>query len=161
MSVHTHVVIPLSIVLELLLTSIPMRLGHCVHPWLFGATYAVVNLLAHRLLGISDVYPVLDWQSDPGQACRFVVGLLTVGIPGFHLVACLLSKLSALIFCKSEADTEAVTGRVGGDRSNNSTVNIEKDDDEGEDDDEDEEKEHEEIVKTTVMGFSNDSFYIV
>ena len=83
---HVHMINSISALADLWIVSIPVRLLHVVYPISFGLIYAAFTGLYYAFNGTDAsgnhyIYPILDYDSDPGMAARLIgciLGYLTV-----------------------------------------------------------------------------------
>ena len=90
-SMHVHNVQPLIMLVELLLTPIPIRSADLVYPLVFSTAYTGALVTGHVVFGISQIYPVTDFANDPVAATLVTIGMVVIGVPVFHGVATLTS----------------------------------------------------------------------
>lgn len=92
-----HAINSLYVLLNLAMTSAPLRVLHLLYPVLYGAAYDLFSLayfLAEGtdVVGRHYIYSVLDW-SRPQVAVPVVCGSTLVATPLLHLFLCLLVAL--------------------------------------------------------------------
>ncbi|XP_064621083.1 protein rolling stone-like [Lineus longissimus] len=90
MKIHVHGIGALYILTNMLLSAVPVRIGHFFHVILFVSVYGIFNL-AYELLGGTNktggagVYSALDWNKQPLSTLLALVALCAVSIVWFVL----------------------------------------------------------------------------
>ena len=104
-NIAIHAVNSVLFLIEVFVIAFPMRLLHFVYPMIFGIAYVIATLIFHATGITSAVYPVLDWENDPGIAAAFSVGgvvgavIVHSGMFGLHY----LRKLVA-VGCRDQSE---------------------------------------------------------
>ena len=89
--IHSHGVTYLLVLIDFLLSQIPVRVLHLVYVVLFGLLYGLFSFVYTSVTGVS-VYPVLNWNTNPGGASLFCLIAASVIII-LHLILYLMYYL--------------------------------------------------------------------
>lgn len=98
---NVHGINSVIVLVEMCLTSYPVRLLHALYPVMYGFAYVVFSLSYWSSDPVHNVlYPgVLDWNS-PGKAIMVVLALAFIGIPFLQLIHFGFYQLKLLVFRK-------------------------------------------------------------
>lgn len=77
-SINTHAISLLSLLIDFFIVDVPVRLLHVVHSLSFGLIYTLFLLVLHGTGLDSRVYKFTDWQNRPGLAAGLCLGLTFV-----------------------------------------------------------------------------------
>lgn len=96
-NLQLHGINTVIIVLEHLLSAVPVRLLHCVYPIIFGLVYVIFSAIYWGVNHDNVMYPgVLDWNS-PSKTVGILFLVALVVIPFFHIAFFILHKLKLYI----------------------------------------------------------------
>ncbi|XP_076869728.1 protein rolling stone [Brachyhypopomus gauderio] len=90
-TINLHLVNSVQTVLDLLLSSVPVRLCHCLYT-LLAATLYVGFILIYWLAGCTNlsgqpyIYSFIDFGGRPLVAALFILAVYLLGLPCFHFV---------------------------------------------------------------------------
>ena len=85
-SVHQHLVNGIVAIVDLWVSGVPVYLLHFVYVQLFGAVYVTFTGMYYAFDNKTSIYPVLDYQEDPGLAAGLAVGVVVFGTVIIHLL---------------------------------------------------------------------------
>lgn len=88
---HVHMINGISALVDLWIVSIPIRLLHVIYPISFGLIYAAFTGFYYAFNGtdISGnhyIYPILDYDSNPGMAARLLIGCILGYLTAIHFL---------------------------------------------------------------------------
>ena len=87
LSVHLHLVNAAVALLDLWVSGVPIFLLQFIYVQMFGAAYVSFTGLYYAFgNNKSAIYPVLDYESDPGLAAGLAVGAAVLGTVTVHLI---------------------------------------------------------------------------
>nr|CUU99937.1 hypothetical transcript [Hymenolepis microstoma] len=74
-----HSIPALTVVLDVCINGLPIRLLHVIYPVIFGILYSTFSFLYYDTGHVQPIYPVLDW-SNPAKAAVVCLLIITVGL---------------------------------------------------------------------------------
>lgn len=80
LDISTHLLNSVFVILDLMLSAMPIRFLHFVYPSCFGAAY-VIFTATYWAISKSNIYPVLDYKKYPVFSSCLVVGVVFVALP--------------------------------------------------------------------------------
>lgn len=84
-SIHLHLVNAVVALIDLWVSGVPVFLLHFIYIQIFGALYVVFTGV-YAAANTTAIYPVLDYQSNPGLAAGLAVGMVVFGTVVIHLL---------------------------------------------------------------------------
>ncbi|CAH1266203.1 Hypp3319 [Branchiostoma lanceolatum] len=104
-SILEHVVNSIIALLDLLVSGTPVRILNVIYPVAYAALYGVFYVIywaagGKGRDGAAAIYAVIDFGKDPGMASVFLVVLVFVGTPLFHLLSYGLFRMRELLVTK-------------------------------------------------------------
>lgn len=98
MNLQLHGINSVIIIIEHLLSAVPVRLYHCVFPLIYGLLYVLFSVIFWAVDHSHVIYPkVLDWNK-PGPTILMVAVLAVVVLPLLQLLYFLFYKLKIYIY---------------------------------------------------------------
>ena len=98
MNLQLHGINSVIIIIEHLLTGLPVRLLHMIYPILYGLTYLIFSAIFYGAGNSEPIYPkVLDW-SHAGQTMLMVLLVGFVFIPLLQIIFYIIYKIRMCIF---------------------------------------------------------------
>ena len=87
LEINLHLINTLIVLLECILSALPVRIYHCIFSIMFGGTYVIFTLIYWAVDHKNHViYPtVLDWNCF-GLTAAILAGVLLIGLPLFQLI---------------------------------------------------------------------------
>ncbi|XP_033098631.1 protein rolling stone-like [Anneissia japonica] len=95
---NVHAFTSLLMIVETFLSATPVRLLHMVYPLAYVIIYVVFTLVFWAV-DCTVIYPIIDYNTDPGFAVLIVVGVLT-GVVICHVLIWLIGKLRIMVLRK-------------------------------------------------------------
>jgi hypothetical protein len=86
LSVHLHLVNAVVAILDLWVSGVPIFLLQFIYIQIFGVTYVSFTGMYYAFGNTSVIYPVLDYQANPGLAAGLAVGMAVFGTVMVHLI---------------------------------------------------------------------------
>lgn len=92
LDISTHVLNTLFVVVDLMLSSMPIRVLHMIYPMLFSFVYMIFSVIFWAAEGTNPInhkryiYAVLDYSKNPGFAVGLCIGLIFVAVPLVQLL---------------------------------------------------------------------------
>ena len=86
LSVHLHLVNAVVAILDLWVSGVPIFLLQFIYIQIFGATYVSFTGVYYAFGNTSAIYPVLDYEANPGLAAGLAVGTAVFGTVIVHLI---------------------------------------------------------------------------
>lgn len=88
---NTHLVNAIFALIDVFFSGIPVRILHFAYPAIIGGGYAVFSGIyfaagGTNVQGDSFIYPVLDYEENPGSAIGWVLAVLLIFIPLINLL---------------------------------------------------------------------------
>lgn len=88
--VITHGINAVYVIVNVSVSSVPIRIYHFFHGVIFGVVYAVFTVIYYAAGGTNHqdkayIYPVLDWNS-PGLTLAYCVAVIFVAMPLCHFL---------------------------------------------------------------------------
>ena len=80
LDLSTHLFNTVFVLLEIMLSSLPIRFLHFIYPFCFATVYTIFTAV-YWAISKSNVYPVLDYGKYPVFSACLVVGAVVVGTP--------------------------------------------------------------------------------
>nr|CDS33452.1 hypothetical protein HmN_000519000 [Hymenolepis microstoma] len=83
-----HSIPALSVVLDLCINGLPIRLFHAIYPMTFGIIYATFSYLYYDAGNVQPIYPVIDWSKPLKTAlvCTLIIAICPVVQFFFYLL---------------------------------------------------------------------------
>ncbi|VDO14331.1 unnamed protein product [Rodentolepis nana] len=78
-SEYKHSIPALTVVLDLWINGLPIRLLHALYPMIFGILYSTFSYLYYDAGNVDPIYPILDW-SQPAKAAIICLTIIIVGL---------------------------------------------------------------------------------
>ncbi|XP_020907199.1 protein rolling stone [Exaiptasia diaphana] len=106
LDISTHALNSVFMVLDILLSSMPVRIFHMVYPMAFSIVYMIFTIIFWAAEGTNPVnhkryiYSVLDYSNNPGLAVGLCLGLIFVGVPLIQLFIYGLYRLREFVVGK-------------------------------------------------------------
>ncbi|XP_078595515.1 protein rolling stone-like [Branchiostoma floridae x Branchiostoma japonicum] len=105
-SINEHITNSIIAVLDLFVSGTPVRIFHMVYPVAFAMAYAAFYVIYWAAGGTGKsgevvLYKLWDFESDPKTAIAYMVLLVFVAIPFFHLLTYALHSLKVVILQKA------------------------------------------------------------
>lgn len=103
LDISTHLINTVFIILEVILSSIPIHFLHIVYSWCFIIVYMVFTVIYWAAGGTNPfnqkpyIYSYIDYESSPGLAVGLFIACVLVGAPLVQLILYGLYKLRQLI----------------------------------------------------------------
>ncbi|XP_067684220.1 protein rolling stone-like [Haliotis asinina] len=99
----THAGNTIYVIVNLCITASPVRWLHFFHPFIVAIVYAIFSAVFQAAggtngLGYSSIYPVLDWQGNPGSATLYAFVCCCIGVPLIQFVIMLIAMLRVTLF---------------------------------------------------------------
>ena len=85
-SINSHLINLIIILVDLFVCDIPFRLLHFYHTSIGAVVYIVFSLILHGTGYTSAIYPVLDWANRTGLAIGLAFGTVFVAVPIAHSI---------------------------------------------------------------------------
>lgn len=88
---NTHLVNAIFALIDVFFSGIPVRILHFIYPSIIGSSYAVFSGIyfaagGTNVQGDPFIYPVLDYEENPGSAIGWVLAVLLIFIPLINLL---------------------------------------------------------------------------
>ena len=97
------------VILDLFLGATPIRLLHFYQGVIVGLIYVCFSAIYTTQTGEA-IYPILDWNGDPGSAALYALLLGLVGLPVLWLIVFGLYRLRIVIYTKCYGSQHADSG---------------------------------------------------
>ncbi|XP_032230605.1 protein rolling stone isoform X2 [Nematostella vectensis] len=112
LDVSTHALNTVFMILELVLSKLPIRLLHCIYPLVFGLCYMIFTVVYWAAGGTNAnnkpyIYSIVDYKDSPGMAVGILLGALLVLLPIVHSVFFGVYKLRCYLSERSCGKTNA------------------------------------------------------
>jgi len=86
-NIQSHVINFVILLIDLLVSRIPIRLLHFIYPVTYSIVYILFTLILHWSKVTSSVYSLLNWAASPGLAAGYGLATALVGMPLAHVLA--------------------------------------------------------------------------
>ncbi|XP_078487924.1 protein rolling stone-like [Ciona intestinalis] len=106
-NVHSHAINLLLLIIDIFVTSYPIRLLHFIYPVGYGLVYTSFSLILHGSGFTSAIYSLLNWATSPGIAAAACFGVSFVAMPLSHLLLWGLYHLRTFIARKQGCISDA------------------------------------------------------
>lgn len=110
LDISTHALNTILLLIEIVMTSMPIRVLHLIYPMIFACIYMIFTVIYWAAGGTDAidnkryVYPMLDYSNKPGLAAGLFLGVTLVGMPLAHLVFYGLYRLREFVVMKYGRD---------------------------------------------------------
>ena len=95
--INVHAMNLVTVILDLLLGAMPVRLLHVIYPIIYGLVYTVFSLIYWSGDHSRVIYPkILDWN-HPGMTAAIIAGLVVVGMPLLQAAIFVVYKLKLYV----------------------------------------------------------------
>lgn len=98
--IFVHILNSVFMVLEVVLSSVPLRILHLIYPLFYGLFYTFMTVLFWLLIDKTPVYIVLDYTHKPGLAAGVLVGSHFILLPLVQIFLYLLHRLRNCLSAK-------------------------------------------------------------
>ena len=105
LDITTHLINSVLIVVDVMLSTIPVRILHVVYPWMLGFSYALLTVIFWAAKGSNArnqpyIYSYIDYNKTPAMSSGIIVGFLLVGQPLIQAIVFGLYKLRGFLSLK-------------------------------------------------------------
>ena len=108
-SFKSHVLNMVYVLMDLLVTGVPVRLLHFYHGSVYSVIYGLFTVIYSSLADDNDpTYDQLDWKNSPVTAVGWVSGLSLVCVPLMHLLNWVIYKIEMRILSHSNLGSSKV-----------------------------------------------------
>jgi len=90
LNIHVHLMNTVLLFVEQAVSAVPIRILHFYFAAIFGLIYFAFTLTIHWTGLNSAIYPVVNWNSNPGAAVGLFIGLTLLIMPVLHTLFYLL-----------------------------------------------------------------------
>lgn len=129
-NIQIHAVPGVTIILELLLSAVPVRMSHFLYPYLVGIIYLIFNAIyclsgaLDPITGRNQIYPFLDWIGNPAMCLVFGLVISAVLIVTYFVLY--LINIGKLKLSERFGSSQRITRTSRGGRTAPSTSTVEE-----------------------------------
>eukprot|EP00118_Oscarella_pearsei_P001587 m.7846 g.7846 ORF g.7846 m.7846 type:complete len:187 (+) comp19802_c0_seq2:299-859(+) len=100
--INSHALNSVFVLIDLFLSRVPTRILHFYQPIVYGSVYAIFTVIywaagGTGLNGSRFIYKILDFDDEPGMAVLYIVLIVLVATPLFHLLTFAFYALRTLL----------------------------------------------------------------
>ncbi|KAK3102035.1 hypothetical protein FSP39_008269 [Pinctada imbricata] len=111
-NIETHALNSVYVIINVLVTAVPIRLYHFFHGVIYAITYVLFTLIYYLAGGTNEdgkpyVYSTIDWR-DTGFTVGLSLAVTFVAMPVVHTIFWALYKLRVFLFSKCSRNSDSV-----------------------------------------------------